>query len=144
MIEFKVAELKEEFERAHPKVIALTFYADYFMTRVYHFRSVIVTDVDRTQAEYDAIYQKEIAAGQFVVGDDGKKHYSGPRPHLVDLVKNIRSRAVDLRSSIYSHDQINGLLDHLNANWKRKDGKPTALYHRVGDHGDHIHLQVEA
>lgn len=54
-------------------------------------------------------------------------------------------RAVDFADrGRYSKDAIDGLLKHFNEKYKRKDGKPTLLYHVVEGSVLHFHLQVAA
>jgi len=50
-------------------------------------------------------------------------------------------RAIDIRTWIYEHDEVMGIIAFLNKWWPRQDGKPLALYHDVG-RGAHLHIQV--
>jgi hypothetical protein len=120
---FKTPELEEEFKRAHPKVIALARYLDWwFMQNVGH--DGMLTDVERTQEEYDKIYNAS--------------PYLGPRPHLAP-----QSRAVDWRSIEFTEDDILKACEHMNHWWPRRDNKPTLMYHSVGGGAKHFHLQAE-
>lgn len=84
----------------------------------------MVTDVERTQKEYDEIYKQP--------------NYLGPRPHLAP-----QSRAVDFRTTGELTDaQVKQMVDHINGYWPRSDGKPTAIFHDVT--GPHLHVQTEA
>ena len=106
-------------------------------------KDLFVTDVGRTQAEYDLIYAAKVAEGQYFTASDGEKHYSGPRPHLEDPLSGLPSHAVDIRQpGELEMPEAERLRDHLNGYWPRKDGKPTMLIHDVG-WGVHCHLQGE-
>lgn len=140
---YKSHDVELEFERAHPHVIALAWYFDWWCMRTFKL-DTFVTDVGRSQAEYDMIYDAKIAEGMFFIGQDGEKHYSGPRPHLEDVLHGILCHAVDYRVSNgeLTLGQMQRGRDHMNANWQRRDGKPTMLIHDVG-RGLHCHLQAE-
>jgi hypothetical protein len=120
---WKNSGLIDEFARAHPRLQALALYADRYCIRLLD-HDLFVTDVERTQEEYDLIYHAT--------------PYVGPKPHLAP-----RSRAIDFRTvGELSEAEVGDLVDHLNSYWVRSDGKPTAIYHDVA--GPHVHLQVEA
>ena len=138
---FKAKSVDDEYRRAHPRVIALAQYADWWAMRNLQ-KDLMLTDVGRTQEEYDLIYDAKIAEGQYFVGQDGAKHYAGPRPHLEDPLHGVPSHAVDIRQpGELTTQQAERLRDHLNAYFPRRDGKPTALIHDVGA-GVHLHLQA--
>lgn len=119
---WKRAELISEFARAHPHVQALALYLDkWFLRRTGH--DGMVTDVSRTQEEYDELY--------------GAHPYMGPMPHLVPM-----SHAVDWRAAEFLPEQIEEAVGHMNEWWPRKDGKPTLMCHAVGNGPLHLHLQV--
>lgn len=121
---FKSPELEQEFRDAHPRVRALALYLDeWFRENVGH--DGMLTDVSRTQEEYDQIY--------------GAHPYTGPMPHL-----GPHSRAVDWRSSEFSPIEIQRACDHMNLWWPRADKKPTLMAHAVGSGAMHFHLQAEA
>lgn len=85
-------------------------------------KDLMVTDVERTQEEYNDIYHAT--------------PYLGPRPHLKP-----QSRAVDFRTTgELTAEQIKHIVDHVNGYWPRSDNKPTALYHDVA--GAHLHVQI--
>lgn len=140
-MQFKSEGLIDEFNRAEPAAIAMALYFDWYSVRFMGGLQAVVTDVDRSQAEYDAIYATDIAKGKFWLDKAGVKHYNGPMPHLYDGLRNMRSRAVDFRSSIYTVPEIEQAVAHFNANFRRPDMKPSMLYHDVGD-GAHIHVQA--
>ena len=125
---FKDSWLPNEFKRAHPHVKAIALYLDQHCVETFA-KDLMVTDVERSQAEYDVVY-KTLA-------------YSGPKPHLADEAKGIVSHAVDFRTMGELTDaQVQALVAHMNAGWPRADGKTTALFHNVGQ-GSHLHLQAE-
>lgn len=124
---FKMPDLEQEFQRAHPRVQAMAYYLDAF-TRETLGHDLMVTSVERTQAEYDAIYNQS--------------NYDGPKPHLADADRGLRSRAVDFRTSgEISDDQARALVLHMNQWFPRRDLKPTAIFHDVA--GPHLHIQAE-
>jgi len=122
-MKFKSPELTTEFSGAHPRVIALALYLDrWFVEHTGH--DGMVTDVSRTQAEYDQIY--------------GGHPYTGPMPHLGPM-----SHAVDWRSRDFTMEQIDAACAEMNKWWPRHDGKPTLMCHTVGGGAFHFHLQAE-
>jgi len=132
---FKTIDLLQEFERAHPRIQGMALYLDSYVRRTLN-HDLMVTDVERSQAEYDAIY---LTAEQIAKG----LHYEGPKPHWADLERGIRSRAVDFRTvEELSFIEVKSLANHVNENWPRHDGRPSAIYHDVGA-GAHLHIQVE-
>lgn len=121
---FKSSGLPDEFTRSHPRLQALALYLDGYALKTLG-KDLFVTDVERTQAEYNLIYSQT--------------PYLGPRPHL-----GPPSRAIDFRTvGELDTDQIKKLVDHVNAFWVRRDGKLTAMHHDVGN-GQHLHIQSEA
>ena len=119
---WKNSGLPDEFQRAHPRLQALAMYMDNYAIRTLG-KDLFVTDVERTQAEYDQIY--------------GKSPYTGPKPHLAP-----QSRAIDFRTmGELSDAQAKQIVDHINSFWVRSDGRLTAIHHDVGN-GQHIHVQV--
>ncbi len=119
---FKYPGLLLEIERAHPRIQALALYLDDYAKRNFG-KDLMLTDVERTQEEYDSIYH--------VIS------YSGPRPHI-----GPQSRAVDFMTVGELTDaQVKQTVDHVNGFWIRRDGKLTAMHHDVGD-GIHLHIQV--
>lgn len=53
-------------------------------------------------------------------------------------------RAIDLRSTIYTQEQIVKLLDLVNRMFVRKDGKRVLIYHSFNGGAYHFHLQSSA
>lgn len=123
---FKAPELVAELGRAHPQVVALALYLDRWFTENCGHDGML-TDVERTQAEYNQVY--------------GVTPYLGPRPHLV--AEGVRSHAVDWRSTEFTKEEIHGAQEHMNHWFPRKDGKETLMYHQVAGNVYHFHLQAE-
>lgn len=120
---YKHVALTIEFEAAHPHVKALALYLDHYANTKLG-KDLLITDVSRTHEEYNDLYHAN--------------PYTGPMPHL-----GPESRAIDFRTvGELSDTQVAMLVDHMNSCWKRKDLKPTAMFHNVGA-GSHIHLQAE-
>lgn len=139
---YKESHLEVELWQADGRAIAMALYLDQYSRRFLG-KDLLVTDVGRTQEEYDAIYAAEIHKGHCFVDDHGVKHYAGPKPHLANPERGIKSRAVDFRTRGELNElEIHRLADHMNAVWVRRDKKPTALYHDVGS-GSHLHIQAE-
>lgn len=139
---FKAPEIELEFDAAHPLAQAIALYADRWVLREF-IHDLMVTDVGRSQEEYDRIYAQKILEGLYFVGRDGTKHYAGPRPHIADPLHGVPSHAVDFRVvGEIDHAQAERIVEHLNAAFSRTDGKPTAIHHDVGA-GPHIHVQAK-
>lgn len=120
---WKNSGLPDEFSRAHPRLQALAMYMDHYAIKTLG-KDLFVTDVERTQEEYDLLY--------------GQTPYRGPMPHL-----GPPSRAIDFRTVGELTDaQVKGLTDHVNSFWVRSDGRLTAMHHAVGDSPAHLHCQV--
>ena len=122
-IDFARPALKEEFERAHPRVRATVLYiAQYCAQRGWP--APVITHVERTWDQHVKIY-----------GPDKAKHFFSP--HLARP-----SRAVDLRSSLYTREQISEIVEHVNEWFKPHFyDHPIVLFHNVG-RGDHFHVQT--
>lgn len=147
---YKSKQVEDELWRSEPGLIALAFYADTWALREFG-HQLLVTDVSRLQAEYDAIYPSAIARGTYWMDAGGVKHYAGPMPHLEDPVRKLRCRAIDWGMRWGPHiavverlDDVEArrLAEHLCASFPRRDGKPTAMVHDVGS-GPHVHGQWE-
>lgn len=120
---FKNPGLVAEMARSHPRIQALALYLDQYAKENFG-RDLMVTDVERTQAEYDEVYKTP--------------NYAGPRPHLAP-----QSRAVDFRTVGELTDaQVDQVVMHVNSFWVRQDGKLTAMYHTVKAGAPHLHCQI--
>lgn len=148
-MKFKSDAVRVELSEAEPKVVAIALYADWW-SMIEFGHQLIVTDVSRSQAEYDAIYAEAVLRGNYWTDGGGIRHYAGPMPHLSDPVRKLKCRAVDLgvrHSGFMEEERLLRseailLADRVNAYWPRRDGKRTAMYHDVGQ-GPHVHLQAE-
>jgi len=85
-------------------------------------KDVVVTEVLRTRAEFDALYSATPAEKR-----------PKTSPHLF-------GNAFDLRSRIYTEAEIKQLLNYLNNNFKNPSGLPTALYHKISGNVEHFHV----
>jgi len=90
------------------------------------YASPIVTSILRTPDEHARIYA-------------GRANAPASSPHIADPRGLVR--AVDLRSHIYTPEQVATLVAWMNQHWPRADKRPTALCHNVGL-GMHFHVQV--
>jgi len=118
VLRFKSTRERQEFARIRPALRAVLFEIAHFSRR--HFDRVpVITHLLRTHAEQEDIY-----------GAGTTKH----SPHQ-------DGRAADLRSRIYTADQVRVLVRYINTTFPRGDGYPTALYHSVG-RGWHLHIQI--
>lgn len=68
-----------------------------------------------------------------------------------ESTSHLTRRALDLRSSIYTKQQIDTICNYLNTNWGAKYGAKNsqgqirlAIYHRVEGGAFHMHLQISA
>lgn len=87
-------------------------------------KDITVTMIYRTQEEQDVLYKDNEKYKQ--------KKFTSPHQYY---------HAVDLRSSAFSKDEINTLVDYLNKLYNKSNYyKFTALNHDIGA-GDHLHLQ---
>lgn len=146
---FKTPGVEGEFLMAEPKIISVLLYCDWYALRNFG-HEVLVTDISRSQEEYDRIYAEAIDRGISWADGKGIKHYAGPMPHLEDARRGLKCRAGDLgmmRPGLdgafrLSEVAAKELRDNVNAHWPRRDGKRTAIVHDVGS-GAHVHLQAE-
>jgi len=108
----------EEFNVISPRLRALLLEVSHYSQKTWGIVPII-THLLRTQEEQEAIY--------------GIGTYKRS-PHQY-------GRAADLRSRIYTIEQVAELVNYLNKEFPRGDKYKTALYHTVG-RGWHLHLQV--
>lgn len=88
-------------------------------------KDVVITMINRTQEEQDELYKDSEKY-------KAKKFYS---PHQF-------GHAADLRSSIYSKEEIDKIVKYVNDKYNATNFyKPSALYHEVGNNGLHFHIQ---
>jgi uncharacterized protein YcbK (DUF882 family) len=86
-------------------------------------REIVLTSIYRTPEENESLYKDTPL---------GKRPQA--QPHT-------RWAAVDIRSSIFSLDEITGILAWLNASFKNPSGKATAIYHAIQGNVGHLHIQ---
>jgi hypothetical protein len=124
-IRFKSSRIENEWmhrqELLHPALYVIVLSAALWIYRRTGKRTVI-TALLRTDAEQRAIYPNE--------PDKESVHQVG--------------RGADLRTEGIPLDIIKELVDWVNATWKYygSSNVKTALFHEVGNHGLHLHLQV--
>ena len=125
MIKFKTDRQKSEYEslsiynkRLRDVLDMVALYA-----RVEFDKDITVTDLFRTQAEFDSLYAETPV--------DKRPSTS---PHLTQ-------EAADLRSSDFTDNERNKILKLLSAVTYR-DGKPSALVHQITGNALHFHIQV--
>jgi len=119
-VQFKTERQQKEWSdpQLDPRLRAILLAMAEYIQRNYD-KPMVVTSVWRTNEEQKSIY-----------GPDTTRR----SPHEF-------WRAIDIRTWIYDHDEVMGIIAFLNKWWPRKDGKPLALYHDVG-RGAHLHIQV--
>lgn len=123
MLGFKTKRIHEEWN-SKKLSIRLTYIIDALVkfTSCEFGKPVILTEIYRTDEEQKNIY--------------------GP---LVSI-KSVHQywRAVDIRTSIYTEDEINKILLFLNmfSYDKKRQRYKTALRHDVNAYGDHVHIQT--
>lgn len=87
-------------------------------------KDTIITMIYRTQEEQDNIYKD----------NEKYKQRKFKSPHQF-------YHGIDLRSRIYTQDEIDHIVDYLNDKYNDSNYyKFTAMCHNVG-HGDHFHIQ---
>lgn len=90
-------------------------------------KHVVITMIYRTDQEQDKIYQGVVRRGRLYDANPWKS------PHQF-------FHAIDLRSSLYTDDQINELVDYLNNTYNSRNYYNfTAKCHNVGL-GEHFHI----
>lgn len=86
-------------------------------------KEIMLTRIFCTPGEEDALYVNDPSARPKV------------SPHEV-------WQGADLRSSIFTEDEINKVLTYLNSRYKYKNGAlPVAFYHKISGNAYHFHVQ---
>ena len=88
-----------------------------------HCKEIMLTSIYRTPEENDILYKDTPA-------DKRPK----AQPHTLWA-------AADIRSSMFSQDEITSIVSWLNASFKNPSGKSTALYHAIQGNVGHLHIQ---
>jgi len=122
MIKFTKDNLKQEFEILNPRLQNILFWLDGFLSYRWNL-PLTLTHLLRTQAQQEAIYGK---------GTLNKSvHQFG------------RGADISVKEFIAQEIDPAVIAEEVNRNFPyAKPGFKTALYHSVGDHGRHLHIQV--
>lgn len=89
-------------------------------------KEITITRIYCTKEEEDALYVEDMSKRPKI------------SPHEV-------WEAADLRSSVFTEDEINNLVNYCNEGWKYHDGShPVALYHMIAGNTYHFHIQLGA
>lgn len=110
------AQLATKNPKLHDLVIDLTQYVADMLKK-----DVVLTSIYRTAEEQAALY----AVSLHKVLDSPHMHWN----------------AVDLRSTVYTEDEIRGIINYINAWYKNANGKPVVIYHVVPGNAYHFHIQ---
>lgn len=124
MLQFKSTRIRDEYATLsfkNQKLFTLLIDLINFVEDNYK-KDVMLTSILRTKEENDALY---------ATTPIDKRPKSAPHTTW---------EAVDIRSSIYTKDEIRGILEHLNTKFKNANGKPSALYHMINGNVTHFHL----
>ena len=138
-IDFKYKNLKEQLDRADPRLRAVLFELAFLVKSRFNKR-LLVTHIQRTQKVQNLLYQDKMEQG-FFVWIKRKRFYSADKKSSTLSPHQIRPcRAVDLRSRCFTDEEILDMKKHLDFWFPYGGGKPTFLCHK--NSGEHIHLQV--
>jgi hypothetical protein len=124
-LKFKTTRIETEFKQLEAeknKALAALVYSLATFVSLELNKDVVLTEVLRTQEEFDKLYAATPVAKR-----------PKTSPHLF-------WRAVDIRSSIYTPDEIKRILAFLNA-FRYIEGRPVALYHAIAGNVAHFHIQ---
>lgn len=118
----RVATEYQELPNKNPKLLTLLNDIEKYSLDAFN-KEPMVTRIFCTKEEEDALYVDNMAARPKV------------SPHEV-------WEAADLRSIIYTDDQINKLVNYVNSRYKYHTGlHPVALYHKISGNAFHFHFQ---
>ena len=87
---------------------------------ILNLKDVVLTSVYRTPEEQAALYAQSV--------------------HKVLKSDHMSWEAVDLRSSIYTPEEITAISAYLTAKYKNKDGRRVVLFHTVPGNAPHFHV----
>lgn len=124
MLQFKTQRIRDEYAQLptkNPKLFELLIALEYY-TRDTFKKDVVITSILRTKEENDALY---------VNTPVDKRPKSQPHCDW---------KAADIRSTIYTEQEIRFMLDYLNKRYPNTNGKPAALYHTIAGGAPHFHL----
>jgi hypothetical protein len=124
MLTFKTPREREEYAQLPqkcPKLFALVVDLAHYVEEMLK-KDVVLTSVYRTPDEEAELYKES--------------------EHKVIHSAHFTWNAVDLRSSIYTPDEIQGITNYLNSRYKNIDGRPMVIYHRLTGNAFHFHIQL--
>lgn len=125
-ITFKTDRIKEEWrelDRRNPKLTGVLNCLSNFVTLEFQ-KDVVITCIFRSEAENEALYAE--------TPPDKRPPTS---PHMT-------WHAADLRSSIYTEQEINKMLQFLNSFSYAGGQRKVALYHIIAGNSFHLHVQA--
>ena len=137
-MKFKYDHLQDEISIISPHLRAMLFEADYFSKKQFD-KEIIITELLRTQAMQNAYYTSKINEGFYVIINN-MKYYSLDKKSPTLSVHQV-GRGADLRSTIYTEDEIELLCSHIRTYFPYNAKHKSCLYHNVGK-GFHFHLQT--
>lgn len=124
MAKFKDARIEKEYNELpvhNPRLAKLLRAAETFVELEFK-KEIVYTSIFRTQAEHDALYAQT---------PPGLKPASSPHMFW---------EAADLRSTIFTDEEINRLLGFLNT-FTFRNGKQVSICHAVAGGAMHFHIQ---
>lgn len=137
---FKYSYLKQEFHKnIFPNLRALLFELDHFSKEKFN-KEIYITQLLRSQDEQNELYEYKIKAGFYTV-IDGWIYYSLDKEHPTYSVHQV-GRGADLRSSIYTSEEIEEICKYVNEYFPYWHGKPACVYHKIYGNVYHFHFQV--
>jgi len=126
ILKFKTDRIAKEWESEKiPQKLRDTVILGAFYSFTYFKKPLVLTGIYRTPQEQYDIYKDNPA---FIESPWKSNHQVW--------------RAIDLRSRIYTPDEIRRLMEVFNSIPYRDGKKKTAVYHKVGDNSFHFHIQV--
>ena len=123
-----------------PRLRAMVFEMEYLIQKEFD-KEIVVTHIERTQNQQNEIYQDVIRRGYFVIVDEVKCYSLDKLKPTLSLHQLIPARAIDLRSRIYTHEEILQIKEYMDF-WFGYNGRYALIFHNKK--GEHLHLQVPA
>lgn len=123
-IQFKTPRQTSDFgalQTKNPKLAQIANALSIFVS-VNYGKDIVVTDVFRTKEEFDSLYAATPVE---------RRPTDSPHCHY---------NAFDLRSSIYTSDEVDRIVSFLNL-FNNPSGRPVCLYHKIAGGTTHFHVQ---
>jgi len=124
MLKFKTPAQREQWVAMgtkNPALVDLVIDVSEYITLMFG-KETVLTSILRTPEEQAALYA---ASPTKVVNS----------PHLT-------YEAVDLRSSLYTPEEIASICAYLNLTYRNANGKKVAIFHKIPGNVDHMHIQL--